>query len=93
MAVPPPLPSSAAPPGPPPVISTYLIPAIVLTLCTPLGGLALFFALKAERQRAKENWPGAVASARWAKIWCWVALISASVLWLAYNWLIDQILK
>ena len=69
-----------------PDVSSYLIPAILVTLCccVPLGIPAIVFAAQVEGRLAGGDVEGAMESSRRAKRWCWIALASGLAVGVLY---------
>lgn len=67
---------------PKPQVQTYLLPAILLTVlcCNPLGIIAIVYAAQSSKMVAAGDIQKALASARKAKIWCWITLVTGLAL-------------
>jgi hypothetical protein len=64
-------------PGTAPGVATmnnYLVPSILVTLCCcmPFGIVAIVFAAQVNTKLAAGDFAGAEASAKNAKLWCWI---------------------
>ena len=75
-----------APGTPPPQINNYLIPAIFATVCCclPFGIVSIVYAAQVNAKLAGGDVSGALASAKNAKMWFWIAFglgLTASVLY------------
>jgi hypothetical protein len=68
----------------PVVISNYLAPAILSTLCCcgPFGIPAIVFAAQVNGKIQAGDIQGALTAAKWAKIWCWVSF-GTGLVWFA----------
>jgi hypothetical protein len=80
-------PSFAAAVQPPAAkIQNYLVPSILVTLCCcmPAGIVAIIFAAQVNSKLAAGDVAGAQASARLAKIWCWVAFGCGALVGIIY---------
>lgn len=55
-------------------MKNYLIPAVLVTLCCcmPFGVVAIVFAAQVNTKLAAGDVAGAEASAKNAKLWCWI---------------------
>ena len=61
--------------APPPVIPTYLAPAILCTIfcCMPAGIPGIVYAAQVTSKIQARDYAGAEVSSRNAKTWCWVS--------------------
>lgn len=77
-----PQPMSAAP-----QINNYLVPAILVTLCCclPGGVVAIVYAAQVNTKLQVGDVAGAEASARNAKLWCWIGFAGGIVVALGYG--------
>ena len=59
-----------------PAINNYLVPSVLVTICCcmPLGVVAIIFAAQVNTKLAAGDYAGAQASAKTAKMWCWIGL-------------------
>ena len=68
--------TDAAPPAgaPKPQVTTYLLPAILVTLlcCIPFGIVAIVYAAQVSTKVAAGDIQGAMDSSGKAKMWCWI---------------------
>lgn len=64
-------------PQAPPKVPSYLVQAILVTLfcCMPCGIVAIVYAALAMGRASAGDYAGALAKARVAKTWCWVAFV------------------
>jgi hypothetical protein len=67
--------SASFPPGAPPQLNNYLVPAIFATMCCclPFGIVSIVYAAQVNGRLAGGDIVGATDSARNAKIWFWIA--------------------
>ncbi len=74
-----------APAGP--AMKNYLVPSILVTLCCcmPLGIVAIVFAAQVNTKLAAGDYAGAEASAKNAKMWCWIGFGLGLVIAIAYG--------
>lgn len=80
------------PPAPQPPyapVTTYLVPAILVTLfcCIVFGIPAIVFAGQASGRAGAGDMQGAAEAARKAKMWCWIAGITGLLFNLAWFFL------
>jgi hypothetical protein len=82
---PPPLQPAVLPVGKP--ADTYLIPAILLTLCCcmPLGGVAMFYSAMVGKHNNARNYAAAVEASQKARKWCWIAFIVGALFTIFYS--------
>lgn len=68
-------------------MKNYLIPAVLVTLCCcmPFGIVAIVFAAQVNTKLAVGDVAGAEASAKNAKLWCWIGFGSGVVLAIGYG--------
>ena len=59
----------------PPTVPNYLVQAILCTLCCclPFGIVAIVYAAQVNSKLQAGDYPGAQASSKNAKMWCWLA--------------------
>jgi hypothetical protein len=69
-----------------PAINNYLVPSILVTFCCclPFGIIAIVYAAQVNGKMAAGDTAGAEASARNAKMWCWIGAICGLLAGLAY---------
>jgi hypothetical protein len=65
-------------------VPNYLIPAIVVTLlcCLPTGVASIIFATQVNAKIAAGDMEGAVASSKKAKLWMFISIGAAVLLWI-----------
>jgi hypothetical protein len=83
----PPLPPQNLPLHPAQKVPTYLVPAILSTLCCcpPFGIVAIVYASQVEGKLKAGDLPGALESSKKAKIWSWLSAGSAIILSIIYG--------
>ena len=69
-----------------PQVPNYLVQAVLTAFCCcmPLGVVAIIYAAQVNSKLHTGDIPGAQAASRNAKMWCWIALGSGALVWLAY---------
>jgi hypothetical protein len=57
-----------------PAINNYLVPSVLVTLCCclPVGVVAIIYAAQVNTKLSVGDYAGAEASAKSAKMWCWI---------------------
>jgi hypothetical protein len=72
--------------GPRPAVPNYLVHSIVATVCccVPFGIPAIIYAAQVNSKLALGDIPGAMASSRAARTWCWVAFAAGALVSLGY---------
>jgi hypothetical protein len=65
-------------------VPNYLIPAIVVTLlcCLPTGVASIIFATQVNAKIAAGDMEGAMASSKKAKLWMFISIGAAVLLWI-----------
>jgi hypothetical protein len=71
---------------PRPEIKNYLVPATLLGFCCclPVGVVAIIYAAQVNSKLSRGDLAGAEAASRKAKAWCWAALGTGVLAYLAY---------
>ncbi|HEX6098552.1 MAG TPA: CD225/dispanin family protein [Thermoanaerobaculia bacterium] len=69
-----------------PQVPNYLVQAVLTAFCCcmPLGVVAIIYAAQVNSKLHAGDIPGAQAASKNAKMWCWIALGSGVLVWLAY---------
>jgi hypothetical protein len=67
---------ATAPPPSPPNVPNFFMLSILSTLlcCPPTGIVALIYSAQVGTKMAAGDYPGAMAAAEKAQIWCWVSI-------------------
>jgi hypothetical protein len=91
-SAPPPLPGlapTAAPTRPP---RSYMLPAVLTTLCCclPFGIPAIIFAGRAQSKLASGDLAGAAAMSEKARLWCWIAFVVGAISQALLSWYASQ---
>mgnify|MGYP003579509060 CR=1 FL=1 len=71
---------------PRPQVNNYLVQAVMTAFCCcmPIGVVAIIYAAQVNSKLHAGDVGGAQAASKNAKMWCWIALGSGAVVWLAY---------
>jgi hypothetical protein len=72
---------------PRPQIANYLVQAVLTSFCCcmPVGVVAIIYAAQVNSKLHTGDIAGAQAASKKAKMWCWIALGSGALVWLAYG--------
>lgn len=70
-----------------PTINNYLIPSVLVTLCCclPFGIVAIIYAAQVNTKLSVGDYAGAEASAKSAKMWCWIGFALGLVIAICYG--------
>jgi hypothetical protein len=70
-----------------PAINNYLVPSVLVTLCCclPFGVVAIVYAAQVNTKLSVGDYAGAEASARNAKMWCWIGFALGLVIAICYG--------
>ena len=69
-----------------PVVKNYLVQAVLTAFCCcmPVGVVAIVYAAQVNSRLHTGNIAGAQDASRKAKMWCWIAVGSGVLAWIAY---------
>ncbi|MEO8378802.1 MAG: CD225/dispanin family protein [Acidobacteriota bacterium] len=69
-----------------PPIPNYLVQSILVTLCCclPLGVVAIIYAAQVNSKLSVGDLPGAMASSRSARMWCWIGFAGGALVSIVY---------
>ena len=69
-----------------PVVKNYLVQAVLTAFCCcmPVGVVAIVYAAQVNSRLHTGNIAGAQDASRKAKMWCWIAVGSGVLVWIAY---------
>lgn len=71
---------------PRPVVNNYLVQAVLTAFCCcmPVGVVAIIYAAQVNSRLHTGDIAGAQDASRKAKMWCWIALGTGALVWIAY---------